>query len=223
MRQASVGKIAWFLVAGVGFFTLFLGEGALAFKFVFLEKVFGAGASEIEELREKNRILEVELGALRAAGVAGAAGRNIIAAKAYSLYPFSDRSTLVIASGRNEGVTKEAAVLLGSATLIGRVKEVFDHTSLVETVMSDKLKIPVRVGMREVDALYVGGLSPSIRLVGDGGVARGEIVVAASRDLPYGLAVGTIAEVRPNIPFMEAAVAVPYDLRRVRDVRIVRD
>ena len=135
----------------------------------------------------------------------------------YSRYPFGERNTLVIDKGRLSGVESGQAATLHNV-LVGRVREVSPRSATVETLFDPKFKLAVRVGPDGVDALLVGGNEPKVTLMAkDANIDAGDIVISAEKELSYGIAIGTIAEIMISSDnlFKEATLEVPYRPSRI--------
>ncbi|MDO8584661.1 MAG: rod shape-determining protein MreC [bacterium] len=149
----------------------------------------------------------------------------LIAAKVYALYPLNDKSVLTLASGASAGIREGAAVLAAKGILLGQVIRVENDWSEARTVFDLTHDIPVRIGSSATNGLLRGGATPVITLIAKGKpVAVGDPVYATSRDLPYGLVVGSVSEVRenPGAAFVEAPLTLPYSLHDLTTVFVVR-
>lgn len=145
--------------------------------------------------------------------------------KVYSNYPFSNRGELTIDAGKNEGLEVGDVVTYGNSVLVGKVIKVYEKVSLVMTVYHPEWKSTVRVGEREVDALLKGGNELTLTLIPkEAELTEGELVVAASPDLPYGLGIGAIREIRSASggAFKEATLEPSFQLKDLKDVSVYR-
>lgn len=145
----------------------------------------------------------------------------LIAAKVYALYPLNNKSVLTLAAGRHSGIREGAAVLAAKNIVLGKVVGVGDDWSEVQTVFDPAHDIPVRIGGSGTSGLLRGGAAMTVTLIAKGkAIVAGDAVYAVSKELPYGLMVGTIAEIRerPGEAFFDATVAVPYAMNDLTTV-----
>lgn len=179
------------------------------------------GMSEIDYLRDKNKQLEVEVLRLKStASVLTATDGRSVKAKVYSSYPFADRSEVVISAGAKSGVEAGNAVTYGNF-LVGRVSRVGASTSVVRTVFDRNFKIPVRIGEKEIDALYIGGLEPRLEMIDSkAALPCCEIAVSSAADIPYGLGVGRTKKMDGDL-LKTADVEPLFDIKILRDVSVI--
>ena len=145
--------------------------------------------------------------------------------KVYSAYPFSNRGEIAIASGGINGVETGSAVTYGDNILVGKITKVFESMSIVTTIFNPSWKSAVRIGEHEIDALLQGGNEITITLIPiEADVHDGELVIAASQDLPYGLGVGTLKNIHtaPGNAFKEGLLEPSFRFKQLKDVSIYR-
>lgn len=145
--------------------------------------------------------------------------------KVYSAYPFSNRGEIAIAAGKADGVKVGDIITYGENVLIGKITKVFESSSIVTTIFDPSWKSVVRIGEKEVDALLQGGNKIVITLIPiEAEVHDGELVLTASDDLPYGLGVGIIKNVRtaPGNAFKEADLEPGFQFKELKDATIYR-
>jgi len=212
-----------FFLLSVGFFLLFSGEGIIRGKAEALDLLRpGSRESELSRLREKNAELEAELVNLKIRNPEEP--KNYKEAKVYSSYPFFDKAEITINIGRESGAREGAPVLAGQRILIGRIKTVYKRLSVVQTIFDPAFKIPARIGLEEVDALYLGGLAPRLSLVEDlSAVEVGEVVVSADKNFPYGLVLGRIMDVSKKNDLSEVRIKPIYEFKNLRNVLVFVD
>lgn len=152
----------------------------------------------------------------------------------YSRYPFNFKSEMAVDVGSDRGVAANTFVVVvpdvrptstpgAPPFLLGKVSSVGRANSIITTIFDGRYQVAVRIGSAGVDALYNGGTVPQLTLIDKAAhIEKGDVIYAASPDLPYGLPVGEVASVDSgvNMPFAEAAVAIPYDINAVRVVYI---
>lgn len=145
--------------------------------------------------------------------------------KVYSFYPFSNRGEIAIAAGRTNGIELGDLITYGDNILIGKITKVFESVSIVTTIFDPSWRSAVRIGEGEVDALLQGGNEITLTLIPiEAAVHDGELVITASQDLPYGLGVGIIKNVRtaPGNAFKEATLEPGFQFKELKDVSIYR-
>lgn len=153
---------------------------------------------------------------------------NRVLAPVYALGP-GYRHELAIAQGSDRGirvgdVATMPIIQQGPGTFVGVVREARASRASLQTLADPAWRSAVRVGSSSVDALLVGGLAPTLTLIPKGApVAAGDAVVSADPQLPYGLVMGTVAEVRDAADgvLREAGLALPYALGSLRAVDVV--
>lgn len=146
-------------------------------------------------------------------------------ADVYASYPFNNQNVVLIALGADQGIRPRMPATLGGEVLVGQVVETFKHASAVRTIVSPDWQIPVRIGPHKVPGLLMGGPTVRVGMIpADRPVAVGDVLIAASRDLPYGLRVGTVSSVTTSVAgdiFQEATVALGYDLYNLTELTIM--
>ena len=140
------------------------------------------------------------------------------------------RHDLAIAQGSDRGIRAGDVATLPAAqeepvpTFVGLVREAREARATLQTLADPEWRSAVRIGTSSVDALLVGGLAPTLTLISKGApVAPGDAVVSADESLPYGLFVGSVAEVRDASDgvLREATIALPYTLTGLRAVDVL--
>ena len=171
----------------------------------------------ITELEKENKNLKFQLlnQKLKRAGTV----------KVYSAYPFGNRGEIAIAAGLIDGIEVGNIVTYGDNILIGKIIKAFESSSIVATVFNPSWKSAVRIGEHEIDALLQGGNELTVTLIPmEAEIHEGELVITASQDLPYGLGVGIIKNIRtaPGNAFKEATLEPNFQLNSLKDVSIYR-
>jgi len=174
--------------------------------------------NEFNYIREKNKQLEIEVLNLRKE-VLLTENKKGINAKVFSIYPFSDRSKIIVNAGTEQGVEIGDTVTDGNI-LVGRIIEAMKRTSVVQTIFDSQFIIPVRIGEAETDALYTGGMRPKLRIIDANEPPQyGEIVVSASPELPYGIGIGKIIYISEGV--LKEAIVKPFlEIKKIRNVFI---
>ncbi len=145
--------------------------------------------------------------------------------KVYSTYPFGNRGEIAIAAGAKNGLRVGDVVTYGDNVLIGKITKVFESVSIVETIFSPSWQSAVRIGGSEIDALLQGGNELTLTFIPiEAEIHDADLVITASQDLPYGLGIGTLKEIRtaPGNAFKEATVLPSFQFKELRDVNIYR-
>lgn len=187
----------------------------------FLEERGEAGGAEAELTALK---AEVARGTLVREQEASSISRGKTA-EVYSEYPFGMKNEFLVNIGGRDGV-KAGQPALFHGVFVGRVSKVFPQAALVETLFDTRTKYPVRVGVKGVDALLVGGNEPRLTLISNDAVLDpGEAIYLAAPSLPYGLGVGDTGQTQPTRDglFKETQVHMPYNPGEIRVVQIPTD
>lgn len=182
----------------------------------------GNGCSYADALKAENAALRNQIAAY--AGSITPANNGIIA-RIYASYPFNDQKAVVVDKGSNHAIRSLMPATIGGVVLVGQVTKIFVNHSIVRTIASSDWQIPVRIGPRKVPGLFVGGFAPRITMIpNEKAIAIGDEIIAASQDLPYGLAVGTVESFRTDAQagiFQEAAVALGYDAHSLTELTLL--
>ena len=207
-------------------------------QFLFLGQ--GTGTEHYGDLAVENTALKARLAQLwvsqREPPVQQA---TAIPAFVYSRYQFNFKNEMLISIGKNQGIAVgEAAIIsYASATsslgdrerevvFIGDVDKVFDNTAAVQTIFDSRFRLSVRIGEEGIESLLIGGSEPKLTLVPKNAeIRKGDIIYSAGADIPYGLPIGEVGEVRmssDNI-FKEATIIFPYDLSDYQMVFILKN
>lgn len=172
---------------------------------------------QVYELTKENDSLRAE--------ISGAVPKSFNGMKVYSTYPFNGMGDITIAGGESDGIGVGTIIIFDSRVFIGKVAQVNSSTSIVKTVYDPSYQVAVRIGTKEIDGLFKGGLNPTVDLIkADAEVKEGDEIVTASPDLPYGLFIGTVKSITqtPGAPFEQAKVELGVELSSLRDVSIYR-
>ncbi len=150
-------------------------------------------------------------------------GTRYIRAALYSSYPFNLSSQLLLAAGSESGILENAAVYAAPDVFIGQVTTAEERRSTVRTIFDPGWELPVKIGDGRVDALLVGGQEPRLTLISKRKpLIGGESVYLASRDFPYGLLLGTVAELRQSKEslFLEGRLIPSYTLSDLNELYV---
>lgn len=151
--------------------------------------------------------------------------QETIQAKVFSLYPFNTKNRLFIDKGTQDGIRVGSGALFSSRVFIGQVQTATKTTGEITTVFDGGISVPVRIGSEEVNGLLQGGVTPKITLIDKAKkVHTGDVVITATKDVPYGLTVGTIREVHEDSlgAFLEATIELPYTINDLRTILVIR-
>lgn len=141
----------------------------------------------------------------------------------YSSYPFNNKSEIIISWGVNDGISIGDAVTYGNNILVGQIKEVTLQNSVVATIFDPGFETAVRIGTGAVDALMRGGNELTLEFIpGDAEIEVGDRVITASSELPYGLELGQIKEIRTEggSVFKSATLKASFEIKALRDVNV---
>ena len=189
-----------------------------------LGAVLGIDFENPKELRQRIETLEKENERLKAE-LLEKSNETISSIKVYSSYPFNSRSEIAIAGGAEDSISQGDTVVYSGTVLVGRVKSVFESSSIVTTIFDPSWEMAVRIGTSEADALLKGGNELKIFLIPqDATIEEGDTVISADRNLPYGLELGYISKIEntEGDVFKEAVLEPALKLRNLRDVTIYR-
>lgn len=175
---------------------------------------FRGTTSEIRVLKLESVSLKAQLLALQQEKTLHERSTSqLLAAAIYSTYPFNDRHLFTIAAGSTLGVREGLAVLVEKNVLLGRITKTFTDYSEATSVFSPDWRLPVKIGDGGINGLLAGGPDPKITLIAsDKKVAVGDLVYAASKEVPYGYVIGTIRSIQQTSGsfFNEAELTMPY-------------
>ncbi len=166
-----------------------------------------------DTLTVENEALKGEIKALQKTSLL-ARGPQIRETRVFSSYPFNHRNLLMIDRGVDEGFKTGWGVAVERSLLLGKIIEVFPHTSRVQTIFDADMTLPVKIGAQKIDALLVGGRIPQLTLIEkDASIFPGDEVYSSGSNFPYGLRVGEVLELLPESgsAFQEASLKIPYD------------
>ena len=146
-------------------------------------------------------------------------------AKVYSSYPFNDKNEIAINLGSADGIKESWPVVLGSDIVLGEVKKVFEHYSLVRTIFDPEWRLAVRIGENKINALLEGGVEPSLTTIDKNKVIKeGDFIYAVAKGFPYGALIGKVQNISssPSSIFQEASLALPYNFNNeIVEVKIL--
>lgn len=210
-----------YIFFGILFFLiLFLIFGNINWKSKIVRSV---NSSELNALKLENQSLKIQV--LELTNKIVLPKSDMVVGQVFSSYPFNNKNLLSINIGSDQGIKKSMPVTLGSNTLVGQVDKVFKNYSLVKTIFSPDWQIPVRIGEKKIPGLLVGG--PNLRLtmiVNNKPIFENQPIFIASQDLPYGLSIGLVANVKNNSDtgvFQEAGVKLDYDFDNLTELSVL--
>lgn len=171
-------------------------------------------------------ILAAELEALRAEKADVIRKRHYLETRLYSRYPFNDKGVIVVAAGLDDGVRPDMPVMAREGVLLGRVSNVKQTQSEVETIFNPAWRSSVYIGKKNVKAVLRGGEVPTIEFVPkETVISKGEAITNGSPSLPLGAFLGTISLARAvNSDLWQSANIDPgYTLDDITFVLLVTD
>lgn len=175
----------------------------------------------LEYLRKENESLKVALKSQ------GEVGRKYIPAHIFLGGKLSFTNSITIDKGSRDGIAPGMAVVWGTKTFLGRVNEVSEEYSTVETILSSSLKLSAYVGPQSVPALITGGTDPIFEFIHtDIPIAIGDHVFTASNSdhIPAGLYIGDIRSIQAaeSGVFQSGIVGLPYQLHSMYEVFVLK-
>ncbi|HPW34641.1 MAG TPA: rod shape-determining protein MreC [Candidatus Paceibacterota bacterium] len=180
---------------------------------------------EITKLRQENGDLKSQLFAARSQYELPSVDENRVFAKVFSLYPFNTKNRMYITAGSYQGIKIGDAVMFSKNVFVGQVTNAFYDKSEVITIFDSKFTLPVKIGSKFVDGLLEGGISPEIGLIDKNKqINPGDEIVATSKDLPFGLLVGSIKSIKEDSSgsFLKAQISLPYALSDISSVSVIK-
>ena len=146
-------------------------------------------------------------------------------AKVYSSYPFNDKNEIAVNLGSVDGIKESMPVVLGPDVLLGEVKKVFEHYSLVRTIFDPEWRLAVRIGENKINALLEGAAEPSLTTIDKNKVIKeDDFIYAVAKGFPYGALIGKVQSISssPSAIFQEASLALPYNFNNeIIEVKIL--
>ncbi len=197
-----------------------------------LSKPGSAIEGEVEVLRAENSHLKSQLAKLDSEIQTQTLPFEAIRANVYSRYPLNFKHELVINKGSRDRVRVRGAVVIpvlresglsSQVFLVGSVSSVLGSRSFIQTIFDYRFKEAVHIGTGKVSGLLIGGLSPTIMLIPkDAKISSGDVVISASPELPYGVILGRLKEVRSSSDqlFREASLELLYDINNLTVVAV---
>ena len=184
--------------------------------------------ADADALRIENALLKDQIAALSVASSTYAVTSENASTRRvniYASYPFNNQNIVSVDGGIEQGIQPMMPVTIGGRILVGQVTKTFKNYSLVRTLLSPDWQVAVRIGQHKVPGLLIGG--PTVRaamIANDKKISVGDVVIAASHDMPYGLKIGTIESVHPDTAagvFQEARVHFDYTLNDLTELTIL--
>jgi len=151
--------------------------------------------------------------------------KNYLIAKVFSTYPFNIKNKITINVGEKQGVKKMMTAIVGENLLLGQVVEIFENSSVIQTIFDPSWQLPVRIGKEEINGLFQGGNEPKVVLIEkEKAIQIGDIVYSASQEFPYGLKIGEISEIKETVAgaFKEAVLKIPFNVNELREVNVIQ-
>jgi len=219
----------WILGIGIIVCGIIIATGWIFFSFpvgnFFSERIFGATSllKENAALLEQVTTLKNEIDLLKA-GQHIVSDTSVIVANVFSVYPFNTKNRIFINKGVRDGVKISSSVAGTEGVFIGIITQVSDTYSEVETIFDPSFSLPVRIGQSGVDGLLQGGATPRIVYIDKTKTLHiGDAISAASKEVPYGIAIGTVNEINEESggTFFDVTINTPYVIRDLRTVEVL--
>lgn len=189
-------------------------------KYTFLDREYQQARSENERLRQ-------------IVGFTPSPKLRDIAARVVSREPGSWFQWVTINKGAADGLTVDSPVLAwanGRPAVLGRVGEVFDHSSKVVLLTNTLSAVPAKIGAGQEDGLIEGQNGPRLiagYLSRDSAVAIGDEFLTSplSTVFPPGILIGQVQDIitSPDDDFRSAVVKTAVNLNELREVMILAD
>lgn len=179
---------------------------------------------EVVALKKENSDLQGQLTSLQSSYPLPQDSQYLYA-RVFSLYPFNIKNRIYINLGEKEGSVIGQPVMFSKTVLLGQISAVYGDSSEVITIFDPAYSLPVKIGKNGVDGLLTGGVAPEVGLIDKTKqVSAGDDIYSASKDLPYGLLIGSVKSVGEDSTgaFLKAQISLPYALSDVVDVYVLR-
>jgi len=153
------------------------------------------------------------------------ASSNSIIAKIFSVYPFNQKNRIYANVGSNDGTFLGQAVTVSKTIFLGQVSNVKKDQSEIVTSYDPKFTLPVKIGKEEIQGLLQGGVNPRITLIDKTkNISSSDKIIASSKDIPFGLFVGTISKVYEDETksFLEADIVLPYQISEIKNIYFIK-
>ncbi|MDW8280018.1 MAG: rod shape-determining protein MreC [bacterium] len=186
--------------------------------------------SDLHKLKQENLILKSQIKEIEILKVIEPHLNLISPAFVFSRYPFNLKSELLINLGSKDNIKINNAVVIpplsktdSNFIFIGRIKNVFDNFSTVQTIFDPNFKATVKIG-KSTNALLIGGPKPIVSLIPKNSeISGGEIIYLVDANFPYGLILAEITKIKSqNEIFSEAEIIPPYDLNKIDVVGLIK-
>lgn len=194
----------------------------------------GENIADYKKVILENELLKTDLAKLNALKKENFSyNGKLLQAFVYSRYPFNFKNELLVNKGTKDGIkTGQPAIIpwrlkppaaslsaLSSSNglnlfLVGKVKDVFENYSVVETIFDSNFQLSVKAGMTGVSSLLKGGNNPKLTLIPENSeINKGDAVYSASPDYPFGFAVGLVKNIQFSSDhfFKEADLETVYN------------
>jgi cell shape-determining protein MreC len=215
-----------FVILILGFVGLIVFEPQIGFRVRnFLSEEDGSNGTH--QLILENQILKAELASLKNNQIDFPKDSGeYLKAMVFVRYPFGQKNEILVDAGFKKGVKKDKPVFvlvgdsIGAETsvLLGRVVEVFDDYSLVQTIFDRGWQSTVKIGKSGSSAFLKGSFSPKLSLIEkDAPVKPKDVVYSVDPTLPYGVVIGEIQKTSfsSDQVFQEAELGFGYDITKV--------
>ena len=181
--------------------------------------------NQLTQLKKENSDLKDQLFAFQSQ-YSFPSDQRYESARVFSLYPFNTKNRIYITAGTSQGVSVGQPVMFSKTVLVGQIVGVSSESSEVITIYDSRFSLPVKIGKSGIDGLLTGGVSPSVGLIDKTKqVNVGDEIYSASKDLPYGLIIGTVKSVKEDSTgtFFNAQIDLPYVLSDLIDVYVIKN
>lgn len=183
-----------------------------------------ADSEKLHQLTLANESLKAQLTELQLKLREQLTEKEYFLAKIYSSYPFNNKHSFTIAAGKSDDIKENMIVLAEKNIFLGTIDKVFENYSEVKSIFSPDLQLPVKIGEKGVDGLFIGGPDPKITMIiGEEKISPEDVVYTANKELVYGLIIGKIkkSKIGASNFFQEASLIMPYDFNRLLEVLIL--
>jgi len=191
----------------------------------------------VNNLALENQSLRSELEALQyLKETLYSVAHTYVPAMVYARYPGNVKNELLIAVGELQGIHVGQSVVIFPFSaetssiakinpfLVGKITRTSKESAVATTIFDIEWKSAVRIGKTNREALLLGGNNPRLTLIEKktSGIQENDMVRNASRDFPYGLAIGEVTNVGLSADrlYEEASIRFPYAIGELRMIYV---
>ncbi|MGC9046903.1 MAG: rod shape-determining protein MreC [Minisyncoccia bacterium] len=150
--------------------------------------------------------------------------RHYLIANVYAIDPLLNTGNIIIDKGKNYNLQKGMVVSIYPGVLLGKIINVDDYNSEVQTIFSPEWHSIVGIGTSTIHGLLDGGLKLSINKVPlNSNVNDQDIVYNIDSIAPYGFILGSLEkeDTLPTSPWINLKLNVDYNIDDINKVYVL--